>query len=120
MSAKQIKRVARREAAKIVSKKNNKEEIRQNVTDQSFNQEVDFSNTNVGTIESESESSYSSCENDAEFDLCRELSNWAVEFAISFVALNALLRLLLKCKIKVPKDARTLLKTPTEVVKKKK
>ncbi len=61
------------------------------------------------------------CENDDErneygneFDIKNRLHDWAVTFNISQAAVTALLHILWLAGLEVPKDARTLLKTPEE------
>ena len=54
-----------------------------------------------------------------EFNLCEGLAKWAFQFQVSFVVINLLLLLLLKCNIKLPKDTRALIKTPTTIVERK-
>ncbi|KAL1279273.1 hypothetical protein QQF64_025946 [Cirrhinus molitorella] len=48
------------------------------------------------------------------FSLSDSISNWAINFGISLVALTALLCILRSCHPDLPKDARTLLKTKTK------
>lgn len=113
MSAKKIRRIAKREAQKIMlSGQQNTEEL------------VEDCPAVIPSLESlfDSEPKENETSSDSEEDecnICQLLGKWASDFSISFVALNALLCLLIKCGIKVPKDGRTILKTPTTVVQRK-
>lgn len=117
MSAKKIRRVAVKEAKKIMP---SNPEVQQDMEEQI---ETFPGNTNsfealFNSDRCENESSSSNSDSEEEDpNICDELAKWTSEFSISFAALNALLFILNKCKIKVPKDGRTILKTPTEVVK---
>lgn len=61
-----------------------------------------------------SDSEHSDDEPYETFSLSDSISNWAIHFGISLVALTALLSILRICHPDVPKDARTLLKTKTK------
>ena len=52
-------------------------------------------------------------EDDKSFNLREELACWAIQYNISHAALAALLQILQKCGLDLPKDPRTLLRTPT-------
>lgn len=52
-------------------------------------------------------------ENNVQINLCTELSLWALQHNISLSAITHLLKVLSNHGITVPKDARTLLQTPT-------
>ncbi|TMW43974.1 hypothetical protein DOY81_010946, partial [Sarcophaga bullata] len=89
--------------------------------DNSFNENEYISeNESYISISNENDSDASlDIESEEAPDIREELAKWSIKFNISFTAVNALLELLLKCNIKVPKDARTLLKTPSTVVERK-
>lgn len=61
-----------------------------------------------------SDSEHSEDERPETFSLSDSISNWAIHFGISLVALTALLCILRICHPDLPKDARTLLKTKTK------
>ncbi|KAL7859101.1 hypothetical protein SRHO_G00142480 [Serrasalmus rhombeus] len=63
-----------------------------------------------------SSSSDSGSEDSSHSDLRSSLSDWAVEFGVSLVALSALLSILRVHHPFLPKDGRSLLKTRTEYV----
>ncbi len=78
-------------------------------------------------LENESNSDYDSyesgdldgCEHEytdesSEFDINNKLSEWVTSFNISQTAVTALLHILWQAGLDVPKDARTLLKTPDD------
>uniref|UniRef100_A0A034UZB8 Uncharacterized protein n=1 Tax=Bactrocera dorsalis TaxID=27457 RepID=A0A034UZB8_BACDO len=129
MSATQIKRKARKEAKKIINSKllHSDSSVEVQFQDQGVAvvNNIDIVNEARGESRfedfldsgSDSVASDENYENDVTYDLRSELSKWASDFGISFVAFNALLCVLNKCNIKVPKDARTVLQTPAEVVK---
>lgn len=64
----------------------------------------------VSEPDSESESELA----DEPLSLVESLANWSVQFAVSLVALTALLSLLRLYYPELPKDARTILNTKTE------
>jgi len=61
-----------------------------------------------------SDSEHSDNEPSETFSLSDSISNWAIHFGISLVALTALLCILWICHPDLPKDARTLLRTKTK------
>lgn len=52
--------------------------------------------------------------NSQRFSLTDSISNWAIQFGISLVALTALLGIVRICHPDLPKDARTILRTQTK------
>lgn len=131
MSARHIKRLAKKEAENLISPKIKKNESDKSIESQiienipeneEHNQEENIPEyeTYENNFESDILNDLSESESEEnEFNLREELAKWAIQFQISFVAINSLLLLLIKCNLKVPKDARTLLKTPSSVVERK-
>ena len=120
MSAKQtkrlskikIKRVARKEAENLISvKKHQSEKSTDNHIEENIQEHEDLNQcSNANSVDSDSFHNLND-ESESEenvFNLCEGHVKWAIQFQLSFVAINALLLLLLKCNIKVPKDARIL------------
>ena len=65
-------------------------------------------------LSDDSDSSASSAENE-NFSFREELRHWALSSSVSHMTLNSLLSLLKrKTNLKIPKDARTLLKKPSK------
>lgn len=115
MSAKQIKRLAKKQAEKLLNPNNKEMKSQEQEEPMQTQNEIGFQD-----LSDSCEMCSSGSESDESvFDFCDGLAKWAIQFQISFVAINALLLLLLKCNIKVPKDARTLLKTPASVIERK-
>ena len=84
-------------------------------SDDSVSDNSDIEN-NSAVFESDfSCNSDSEVESDQQFDISAELAAWAILFLIKQDALSALLRILQKNGLRLPKDARTLLKTPKSV-----
>lgn len=76
--------------------------IEEGCSNNNNNTEVFSSNSNNSDI------IFKDCTNS---NLSDDLSHWAIEFKISHVALNSLVRKLKKYNLTLPSDARTLLKT---------
>ncbi|XP_065650129.1 uncharacterized protein LOC136078356 [Hydra vulgaris] len=76
-----------------------------------YNELTEFSN------DSDNESSSSLLSSD-DYNIQEELQQWITEFNVSHRAVNALLKIFQNVGVHVPKDARTLLKTPSSVVQK--
>ena len=105
MSARQIKRWAKKEAENLISPKNKKyksEKCIQNQIEENI-QEYEESIQNINNFDSVTFSDSSEKSEENEFNLCEELAKWAIQFQVSFVAINALLLLLLKCNIHILK-----------------
>jgi len=112
MSAKQLKRLAKKEAQKLLFP-----EVRNAIITKVNEPVLRLENNSLSDNLSSSCGTSEQSDSENLFNLCDGLAKWATQFGVSFAAVDELLLLLRKCDITVPKDARTLLKTPNCVIK---